>query len=426
MGAALGGGAFAIGFAVYFRHRWIRRALRAARAEAAAALSAADVEGPPGPSWSQLWGRSRSYSGVAAMTVDLTGATLGGAGTRAIHPHPSPVAGLGRGVRTIDFSELGMGELIGSGGFGSVYKARWRDEAGEERAVAVKVLGEGAESGGFEREVLLLSTLEHRHIVRLLGVARVPGQAAGRASCACLVQELVSGGSLQDFLYGAPGRRCTYLETLHVASDVVSAMVYLHARGVVHRDLKPANVLLDSSLRARICDFGISRERHGWTYVSTQNNAAGTPAYLAPELFGHGRISAAVDAYALGVTLTEMASGVHPWAHLSSPVQIMYAVAVLRTRVRKPRRLRSVARSPAPPARAAGGVACRTQELDRAALGARACPAAPDDGCRRGAACFGGGGCGPPTLLALQPLRQTTPNAVAVPGKTSAPLWVSA
>ena len=89
-------------------------------------------------------------------------------------------------------------------------------------------------------------------------------------------------------------------------------------------------MLLDSTLTARICDFGISRVQQ--QTLATTKQAAGTPAFMAPELFGHGRVSERCDVYSFGITLWECVTGQLPWAHLSSPVQIIYAVGVQRER----------------------------------------------------------------------------------------------
>jgi serine/threonine protein kinase len=230
----------------------------------------------------------------------------------------------------IPFADLQMDELIGSGGFGSVYRAAWHRTPGSVELVAVKLMHcarPASAAAAFEREVALLASLSHDHIVSLLGVSFAPG-----GGHACLVAELVAGGSLHDFLHRPDsGRSCSVAETLRVGLGVASAMAYLHEQSVIHRDLKPANVLLDTcTMHARICDFGISRvQAHT---MQTTVHHAGTPAYMAPELFGHGRVSERCDSYSFAVTLWECLTGELPWSASESPLQIIFAVGVEQRR----------------------------------------------------------------------------------------------
>ena len=162
-----------------------------------------------------------------------------------------------QGVVDIDFAaEVELEVLLGRGAFGAVYRGRWRRAGG--RAVAVKMLhnvGGAEELAAFQSEVAVLSRLAHPCIVRFLGACLAPPHA-------CMLEELVEGGSLHSFLHGCvhstvghaltlllhrctthltrtllrrpAGRRFTYLELLSLADDIASAMEYLHPT-VVHR-----------------------------------------------------------------------------------------------------------------------------------------------------------------------------------------------
>lgn len=223
--------------------------------------------------------------------------------------------------------EVVLYEQLGAGAFGSVFRGEW---AG--RAVAVKVLqtacaSTNKELQSFQQEVAVLSRLRHPNIIAFLAACTVPPDI-------CIIEELAEGGSLHTKLHGPSGARCRnplpLRELLRIAIDISEALVYLHPR-IVHRDLKAQNVLLDASGRAKVCDFGIARFKDR-TFISTANGHAGTPAYMAPELFDGGQVTEKVDVYSFGVLLWEMLTGQVPWASVPSPMQVIYYVGVLGQR----------------------------------------------------------------------------------------------
>jgi hypothetical protein len=231
-------------------------------------------------------------------------------------------------------ADVVLEELIGTGAFGAVYRGRWGrgGSSGAPMPVAVKMLhmggaGDSAELAAFAAEVAVLARLSHPRIVRLLGASLAPPRV-------CMLEELVEGGSLHAFLHGPSGRRFTYREALALAEDVAAAMAYLHPT-VVHRDLKSHNVLLDRRWRAKVCDFGIAKLKSN-TYLTTKHVQAGTPAYMAPELFSGGSVSEKIDLWSFGTLLWEMYTGEVPWKALVSPVQVIFAVAVQHARLPLP------------------------------------------------------------------------------------------
>jgi serine/threonine protein kinase len=119
-------------------------------------------------------------------------------------------------------------------------------------------------------------------------------------------------------------------EVIQLAIDVAQAMVYLHPN-IVHRDLKSQNVLLGADGTAKVCDFGIAKFKDR-TFVSTVNGQAGTPAYMAPELFDGINATEKVDVYSFSILLWECITGKVPWGHVPSPMQIIYYVGVLNQR----------------------------------------------------------------------------------------------
>ena len=240
----------------------------------------------------------------------------------------------GAAVPAVDMDrDVVLEELIGTGAFGAVYRGRWRrGGGGAPTPVAVKMLHMGgaadaAELASFAAEVAVLARLSHPRIVRLLGACLAPPRV-------CMLEELVEGGSLHFFMHGPGGRRFTYRETLALAEDIAAAMAYLHP-GVVHRDLKSQNVLLDRRWRAKVCDFGIAKLKSN-TYLSTKHVQAGTPAFMAPELFTGGAVSEKIDLWSYGTLLWELYTGEVPWRALVTPVQVIFAVAVQHARLPLP------------------------------------------------------------------------------------------
>lgn len=218
-------------------------------------------------------------------------------------------------------------EQLGSGAFGTVYKGDW----GGQR-VAVKVLqtacaSSSKELDSFRQEVAVLSRLRHPNIIAFLAACTVPPDI-------CIIEELAEGGSLHAAIHGTRHARKSQpfciSRLVSVAIDISEAMVYLHPR-IVHRDLKSQNVLLDGEGRAKVCDFGIAKFKDR-TFVSTINGQAGTPAYMAPELFDGGQVTEKVDVYSFAILMWEMLTGNVPWGNVPSPMQIIYYVGVLQQR----------------------------------------------------------------------------------------------
>ena len=233
------------------------------------------------------------------------------------------------GIFDINFqSEIELKELIGSGGFGTVHKAIWKGDN-----VAVKIMHgmvEGSQTlETFKKEIFLLSRLQHPGIINFLGASLQPPDI-------CIVQELAVGGSLYTLLHGSGSetKPLKYLDILQYGLDIADAMAYLHPT-IVHRDLKSQNVLLDENKRAKVCDFGIAKFKDK-TLLTTVNSQAGTPAYMAPELFSAGDASEKVDVFSYGVLLWECFTGCIPWGELNTPMQVIFAVGVQKQRLPVP------------------------------------------------------------------------------------------
>lgn len=207
----------------------------------------------------------------------------------------------------ITLDELDLGELLGSGGNGTVHAAHWQGQR-----VAVKTLKNttSAQLAVIEAELLVQAPLIHRGIVRLLGACLVP------PSC-CIVLEHCDC-SLFHRLYKDPSETSRHW-LLAVALGVAEAMQYLHAQSppLIHRDLKSPNVLLqhhapsaggtcatEEATNVKICDFGL---------VGVKEPTAGTPNYMAPELLEARSWSGSVDVYAFAILLNELFTREVPW-----------------------------------------------------------------------------------------------------------------
>ena len=200
--------------------------------------------------------------------------------------------------------QLELGELIGAGGMGSVFRAR---DLRLQRDVAVKLLSTAAGAPGLgaerlEREARTLALLTHPNIVTVYQVAESDGQPF-------IAMELLTGGSLAEKL-PLPAH-----DVARIGVELCDALAYAHARGVVHRDLKPHNVLFRDDGRAVLGDFGIARLRGegaaGWT-LTADGMVAGTPDYMAPEARKGAPPDPRMDLYALGVLLYEALTGELP------------------------------------------------------------------------------------------------------------------
>jgi serine/threonine protein kinase len=200
----------------------------------------------------------------------------------------------------IKLGKYTLHEQLGSGGFGTVYKAI--DSMG--RTVAVKVLKAGFSEepeviARFRREAQSAGLLYQEHIVTILDFDEIDGRRF-------LVMRYVDGQPL-DRLIKSKGH-LPWDEAVNILSDVAEGLDYAHRKGFVHRDIKPANIIVSPTEGAVLTDFGLVKaaETSG---LSTSNVLLGTSSYIAPELWDGKEASPATDIYSLGCILYEMISG---------------------------------------------------------------------------------------------------------------------
>ncbi|KAG5152974.1 hypothetical protein JHK84_029446 [Glycine max] len=201
---------------------------------------------------------------------------------------------------TDDFSDYNK---IGEGGFGAVYKGRLSN--GQE--IAIKRLSGKTSQGDreFENEVRLLSKLQHRNLVRLLGFC-VEGKER------LLVYEFVINKSLDYFIFDQTKRaQLDWEKRYKIITGIARGILYLHQDSrlrIIHRDLKPSNILLDEEMNPKLSDFGLARLFDVDQTLGHTNRPFGTSGYMAPE-YVNGKFSEKSDVFSFGVLVLEVISG---------------------------------------------------------------------------------------------------------------------
>lgn len=196
--------------------------------------------------------------------------------------------------------------FIGAGGMGRVYLARHLEL---ERPCALKLLAPRVVDGDADYAVRFLE--EGRAAAALVHPHVVTTHAIGRSDdCHFLEMEYVPGRSLQHLL--RKEGRCTPIRATALAVRIAEGLAAAHAAGIVHRDLKPDNVLLTHRGTPKIGDFGLAKRVHSDDGRPVME-LAGTPNYMAPELFAAVPANPASDVYALGVCYFAMLTGRLPF-----------------------------------------------------------------------------------------------------------------
>ncbi|KAG5243141.1 lectin protein [Salix suchowensis] len=198
-------------------------------------------------------------------------------------------------------------EIIGVGGFGTVYRGRLPTSAIE---VAVKKINHNSIQGlrEFTAEIESLGCLRHKNLVNLQGWCKTKKDLL-------LVYEFIPNGSLAGLLFSRKNSVVlSWEQRFNIVKGIAAGLLYLHEeweRVVIHRDVKSSNVLIDAEMNGRLGDFGLARlYDHGTTSHTT--NIVGTIGYLAPELTRTGQASTGSDVYAYGILLLEVACGRKP------------------------------------------------------------------------------------------------------------------
>ncbi|KAM3689388.1 hypothetical protein ACB098_09G043500 [Castanea mollissima] len=235
------------------------------------------------------WKLSNQQARVAKAREDMLRSSNGGKSSRMFHLKEMKKA-------TKNFSKE---RVLGSGGFGEVYKGELQD--GTFVAVKSAKVGNIKSTEQVLNEVGILSQVNHKNLVRLLGCC-VEGEQP------LMIYEYISNGTLHDHLHGKFSTFLDWKTRLTIALQTAEALAYLHYAAytpIYHRDVKSTNILLDDEFNAKVADFGLSRLAHpGLSHVSTC--AQGTLGYLDPEYYRSYQLTDKSDVYSYGVVLLEL------------------------------------------------------------------------------------------------------------------------
>ncbi|XP_028796172.1 G-type lectin S-receptor-like serine/threonine-protein kinase At4g03230 [Neltuma alba] len=204
-------------------------------------------------------------------------------------------------LATDNFSDANK---LGRGGYGPVYKGKF--QGGQD--IAVKRLSSVSSQGmkEFRNEVVLISKLQHRNLVRLLGYC-ITGEEK------ILLYEYMPNKSLDTFLFDHTHREILdWPMRFDIILGITRGILYLHQDSrlrVIHRDLKTSNILLDEEMQSKISDFGLAKIFGGKETEANTERVVGTYGYMAPEYALDGFFSIKSDVFSFGVVMLEIISG---------------------------------------------------------------------------------------------------------------------
>lgn len=212
----------------------------------------------------------------------------------------------------MSLKKLGRYDLIrvlGKGAMGLVYEGR---DPNLDRRVAIKTikvenLSEEAAAEyevRFRTEARSAARLQHPHIVSVYDSDR-------DGDIAFLVMEFIAGDDLKHHL--DKGDLYSLEQTLGIMGDLLSALDYAHRQSIVHRDIKPANLLIETSGRVKLTDFGVARIQDSGEATRTQGSMVGTLKYMSPEQVQGRPIDARADLFAAGIVLYQLLTGKRPF-----------------------------------------------------------------------------------------------------------------
>lgn len=218
----------------------------------------------------------------------------------------------------IPADEILVGPRVGSGSFGTVYKAHWHG------SVAVKTLNvkipTAAQLQAFKNEVAVLRKTRHVNILLFMGCVSKPQLA--------IVTQWCEGSSLYKHLHVFETKFELYT-LIEIGRQTAQGMDYLHAKNIIHRDLKSNNIFLHDDLTVKIGDFGLATAKTRWSGSQQFHQPTGSILWMAPEVIRmqeDNPYSFQSDVYAFGIVAYELLAGQLPYSHVNNKDQILFMV----------------------------------------------------------------------------------------------------
>ncbi|GMI63393.1 hypothetical protein like AT5G66710 [Hibiscus trionum] len=216
-------------------------------------------------------------------------------------------------------------KMVGEGSYSTVHEGLYKS-----KPVTVKIIQPSNPSAvirehkeKFQREVLLMSRMDHENVVKFIGASVEPTMM--------IVTELMKGDTLQRYLWSVRPKRLELKHSLRLALDISQAMEYLHASGIIHRDLKPSNLLLsEDKMHVKLTDLGLARDE----VMGGMTCEAGTYRWMAPELYSRDPLPIGakkhydhkVDVYSFSIVLWELLTNKAPFKGRENVI-VAYAAA---------------------------------------------------------------------------------------------------